>query len=47
MIALSQTQDQIYEFACHEGNYTTMLGMLGAARAAEKAAGEAPKGRQP
>lgn len=40
-IRLKQTQEAIYEFACHEGNYTTMVGMMGAARADEKAAGEA------
>ena len=41
MIPLRQTQDKIYEFACHEGNHTVMMGMLGAARAEEKAAEEA------
>jgi len=41
IIRLKQTQDAIYEFACHEGNYTNMVGMLGAARAEEKAAAEA------
>ena len=39
VIRLRQSQEQIYEYACHEGNYYTMLGMLGAARAAEKAEG--------
>ena len=41
VIPLKQTQDKIYEFACHEGNHTVMMGMLGAARAEEKAAEEA------
>jgi hypothetical protein len=36
-----QSQEAIYEFACHEGNYTTMLGMLGAGRADEKAGTQA------
>jgi len=31
---------RIYEYACHEGNYA-MTGILGGARAQEKAAGEA------
>jgi hypothetical protein len=39
-IRLKQTRDTLYEYACHEGNYHTMLGMLGAARAAEKRPGE-------
>ena len=34
---LKQTQEALYEFACHEGNYTTMIGILGAARAEEAA----------
>jgi hypothetical protein len=38
MVHLKRTEDKIYEYACHEGNYHTMLGMLGAARAEEKAA---------
>ncbi len=37
-LRLTETKEAIYEFACHEGNYTTMLGMLGAGRADEKAA---------
>jgi hypothetical protein len=43
MIRLKQTQDKIYEFACHEGNYHVMVGMLAGARAEEKAAEEAAK----
>lgn len=41
MIRLKQTRDEIYEFACHEGNPLLMLGILAAARADEKAAEEA------
>jgi hypothetical protein len=28
VIRLKQTQENIYEFACHEGNYVSMVGML-------------------
>lgn len=42
-IHLKQSQDQMYEFACHEGNNQTMAGMLVGARAEEKAAEEAAK----
>ena len=41
MIPLRQTPDKIYEFACHEGNGTVMMGMLAAARAEDKTAEEA------
>jgi hypothetical protein len=34
-IHLRQANDRIYEYACHEGNYHTMEGILGAARADE------------
>jgi hypothetical protein len=44
LIRLKRTHDKIYEYACHEGNYHTMEGILGAARADEKAAQEAAKG---
>jgi hypothetical protein len=44
VIRLKQSQAKIYEFACHEGNYHTMSGMLAGARAEEKAAEEAGKG---
>ena len=37
MIRMNRTQDKLYEYACHEGNYTTMEGILGAARADEAA----------
>ncbi len=43
VIHLKQSQDQIYEFACHEGNNQTMAGMLSGARAEERAAEEAAK----
>jgi hypothetical protein len=32
-IHLKRRTEQLYEYACHEGNYFTMMGMLGAARA--------------
>ncbi len=44
VIYLRQTQDSIYEFACHEGNYEVMHGILAGARAEEKAAEEVAKG---
>jgi hypothetical protein len=37
LIRLKQTPDQIFEYACHEGNYDTMTGILAGARAEEKA----------
>ena len=36
-IPLKQTQANIYEFACHEGNRDIMRGILAGARAEEKA----------
>jgi hypothetical protein len=45
VIHLKRTQDKVYEYACHEGNVETMEGILGAARADEKAAEDAA-GRQ-
>jgi hypothetical protein len=41
VIHLKRTGDQIYEYACHEGNLHTMEGILGAARADEKTAEKA------
>src|SRR5262249_42943686 len=38
MIRLKQTEEKIYECACHEGNQVVMTGMLAGARAEEKAA---------
>jgi hypothetical protein len=39
MIRLKRTDDQVYEYACHEGNHS-MIGILAGARADEaKAAG--------
>jgi hypothetical protein len=43
VIPLKRTQEAIYEYACHEGNFEQVRGMLGAARADEKAAQEATK----
>ena len=40
-LRLKQTQENIYEFACHEGNFQVMEGMLRGARVQEKAAEEA------
>ena len=39
---MTRSQDQMYEYACHEGNYS-MAGMLSGARAQEKAATETKK----
>jgi hypothetical protein len=36
ILPMTRTDDQIYEYACHEGNYA-MSGILGGARAEEKA----------
>jgi hypothetical protein len=36
-IDMSKTSDQIYEFACHEGNAISMIGTLRGARMAEQA----------
>jgi hypothetical protein len=44
VIRLKRTDDKIYEYACHEGNFYTMEGILGAARADEKAAEKAHEG---
>lgn len=41
VLRLKQTQEQLYEFACHEGNFEVMEGMLRGARVVEKAAEEA------
>jgi hypothetical protein len=42
-IHLRQTQDEIYEFACHEGNAGIIRGVLAGARADERAAEDAGK----
>jgi len=39
---MSKSEDPIYEYACHEGNYA-MTGILAGARAAEKAAQDAAR----
>jgi hypothetical protein len=36
---LTKINDHMYEYACHEGNYRTIVGMLRGARAEEKAGG--------
>jgi len=36
-LSMAKRTDSLFEYACHEGNYG-MLGILGGARAAEKAA---------
>jgi hypothetical protein len=41
VVPMRKSNDPIYEYACHEGNYA-MAGILAGARAAEKAAEEAP-----
>ena len=41
-VPMSKTNDPIYEYACHEGNYA-LPGVLAGARADEKAAEEAAK----
>ena len=44
-IAMGRASGPIYEYACHEGNYS-LAGMLAGARAEEKAeSGEAAKKR--
>jgi hypothetical protein len=43
VIHLKRTHETIYEYACHEGNRLTMEGILGAARADEKAHEESVK----
>jgi hypothetical protein len=43
MVPMIRSEEPIYEYACHEANYA-MPGILGGARAAEKAAQEAKKG---
>jgi hypothetical protein len=35
---MRKSDEQLYEYACHEGNYA-MAGLLKAARAVEKSAG--------
>jgi hypothetical protein len=42
MIPWNKTEDQLYEYACHEDNYD-MVHFLAGARAREKAVGEAAK----
>jgi hypothetical protein len=35
MVRLKKTNDQVFEYACHEGNHS-MAGILGGARLAER-----------
>jgi hypothetical protein len=42
VVPMRKSEDLVYEYACHEGNYA-MAGILAGARAAEKAAEEAAK----
>src|SRR5207244_3907673 len=42
VVPMTKTEDRMYEYACHEGNYG-MVGILAGARADEKAAQEAAK----
>ena len=44
MVPLQKTAEKIYEFACHEGNHST-IGILAGARAEEKAAERAAQKR--
>jgi hypothetical protein len=46
VIRLRQSNERIFEYACHEGNYTVMRGMLAGARVQEKAAEEAARRRK-
>jgi hypothetical protein len=41
-IPVTKSEGQIFEYACHEGNYG-MTGMLSGARAQEKASKEKPQ----
>jgi hypothetical protein len=42
VVPTRKSEDLVYEYACHEGNYA-MASILAGARAAEKAAEEAAK----
>jgi hypothetical protein len=41
-MTMQKTDEPMYEYACHEGNYG-MAGVLSGARAAEKTTAAAPK----
>jgi hypothetical protein len=45
VIHLTQSDEKMYEVACHEGNYISMQGVLAGAKADEKAADEAANKR--
>ena len=36
MLPLQRRQETLYEFACHEGNFYLMRGMIDGARAAQE-----------
>jgi hypothetical protein len=42
VVPMTKSEEPIYEYACHEGNYA-MSGILAGARAAEKAAADGSK----
>src|SRR5262249_24533930 len=42
IVPMLKSNEPVYEYACHEGNYA-MTGILAGARASEKAAAEAAK----
>ena len=46
LIRMKKTDEAVYEYACHEGNYG-MEGILGGHRAEERAAAEAAKSGSP
>lgn len=43
MVPLKHTNDPIYEYACHEGNYNSMEGVLKGSRTLEREAPEVTK----
>jgi hypothetical protein len=45
MMPLRRVDEMLYEFACHEGNYEIMSGMLAGARAEDRAEREAASAR--
>ena len=47
VVRLKQTQKKLYEYACHEGNSETMGGILGGARAEDRAAEGVPNASNP
>jgi hypothetical protein len=47
LIPLKRTDDQIHEYACHEGNYRSMEGSLKGTRLLEAEAAAAGKTTKP